>query len=85
MTKEPLQVLYHAQPFQPFVVRLADGGQIPVRQRECFAIGPRGGTIAVFQPDGSLNIINLAQVVALEILPESDAPAPTVVVQDAGQ
>jgi hypothetical protein len=75
MTLEALRQLYDAQPFRAFVVHLADGRQIPVRHREYLAIGPQGRTFVVYQPDESLNIIDLPMVTALEVRPESTAPA----------
>ena len=40
-------------------------------------IGPQGRTFAVYQPDESLNIIDLYLVTDLEVRPEGAAPAQT--------
>ena len=69
MTIEQLRNFYNAQPFQPFVMHLADGRAIPVHHREFMASAPSGRTITVFQPDDTLNIIDLLLVTDLEIKP----------------
>ena len=69
MTIEQIRTIYDAQPFQPFVVHLADGRKVPVRHREFIMAVPRGRTIVVCQPDGTLNIIDLLLVTDLEIRP----------------
>lgn len=67
MTIERFRELLDAQPFQPFTIHLADGREVPVVHREFVARGPMGRTVAVFQPDDSLNIIDLLLVTDLEI------------------
>jgi hypothetical protein len=71
MTIEKLRVLYDAQPFRPFIMHLADGRQIPVQHREFIAGAPSGRTVVVFQPDDSMNIIDLLLVTDLEVKPEA--------------
>ena len=53
-------------PFQPFIIHLADGRQIPVRHREFMASSPRGRTIVVYDQDDSFNIIDSLLVTSLE-------------------
>ena len=67
MTIRQIKQVFHAEPFQPFVFRLADGREVPVKSREFMAFSPRGRTIAVFQPDDSLNILDLHQVTDIEV------------------
>ena len=67
MTTDRLKELYNAQPFQPFVIHLADGRGIPVQHREFIMIAPSGRTIYVTQPDDSFNIIDLLLVTDLEL------------------
>jgi hypothetical protein len=67
MTIEKIRDLYHAQPFQPFIIHLADGRGIPVHHRDFMATAPSGRTVIVYQPDDSHNIIDLLLVTDLEV------------------
>lgn len=69
MTIEQLRTVYGAQPFRPFIIHLADGGEIPVHHREFLMTVPSGRTIIVAQPDDTLNIVDLLLVTDLEIKP----------------
>jgi hypothetical protein len=66
MTIERMRDAYNHQPFQPFVIRLADGRGIPVPHRDFMLTVPSGRTIIVVQPDDSFNIIDLLLVTDLE-------------------
>jgi hypothetical protein len=66
-TIEQLRIVYNAQPFQPFLVYLADGQNVPVRHREFLMPSPSGRTVIVYQPDDSFNIIDLLLVTDLEV------------------
>ena len=72
MTIEQLRDVFNAQPFQPFVMHLADGRAIPVHHRESIMSAPSGRTITVYQPDDTLNIIDLLLVTDLEIKPAAN-------------
>jgi hypothetical protein len=74
MTMEQLRKLYDGRPFRPFIIHLADGREIPVHHREYMAIGPQGRTFVVYQPDESLNIIDLYLVTDLEVRPNGAPP-----------
>ena len=67
MTIEKVRELYHAEPFQPFVIHLADGRRIPVVSREYISMAVSGRTIYVTQPDDTFNIIDLLLVTDLEL------------------
>lgn len=68
MTIERLRQVYEAQPFQPFIIHLADGREIPVLSREFILAPPTGRTVVVWQPENdALNIIDLLLVTNLEI------------------
>lgn len=67
MTIQKLRELYDAQPFQPFIIHLADGRQIRAHHREFIAISPSGRTIIVYQSDDSHNVIDLLLVTDLEV------------------
>jgi hypothetical protein len=72
MTIEKLRELYHAQPFRPFVIRLADGRAVPVNHRDFIMTAPSGRTVVVMQPDDTLNIIDLPLVTDLELKRRTD-------------
>jgi hypothetical protein len=55
MTIEQVKQLHNSAPFKPFIIHLADGRRIPVKQRELMATSPSGRTIVVYEPDGSFN------------------------------
>lgn len=67
MTIEQIRNLYQAHPFQPFVMHLADGRQIPVVHRDFIMSSPTGRTVIVYQPDESFNIVNTLLVTDLEV------------------
>jgi hypothetical protein len=72
MTIEQLRTVHNAQPFQPFVIHLADGREVPVHHREFILTVPSGRTIVVCQPDDTLNIVDLLLVTDLELKPASN-------------
>jgi hypothetical protein len=72
MTIEQLRNVYNAQPFRPFIIHLADGRQVPVHHREFITTVPSGRTVFVFQPDDTVNIIDLLLVTDLEFRPAGD-------------
>ena len=69
MTIERFRDFYDAQPFQPFVIHLADGRDIPVHHRDFVMAAPSGRTVVVQQPDDTLNVIDLLLVTDLEVRP----------------
>jgi hypothetical protein len=72
MTIEQLRTLYSSQPFQPFVIHLADGRAVPVHHREFMMTVPSGRTILVAQPDDTVNIIDLLLVTDIEFKPNGN-------------
>lgn len=72
MTIEQVRRCYDAQPFQPFVMHLADGREIKVPSREFMMTAPNGRTIAVYQPDSTVNVIDLLLVIDLELRPAAN-------------
>ena len=74
MTIEQLRNFYNAQPFQPFFMHLADGRTIPVHHPRFMAAAPSGRTITVYQPDDTLNVVDLLLVTDLEIKPITSGP-----------
>jgi hypothetical protein len=69
MTIDRLRNFYNAKPFQPFVMHLADGRVIPVLHPEYMASAPSGRTVTVYQPDDTMNVIDLLIVTDLEVKP----------------
>jgi hypothetical protein len=69
-TVERLREVNEALPFQPFVIHLADGKEIPVHHREFMMTVPRGRTVVVCQPDGRLKFLDILMITNLEIRPE---------------
>jgi hypothetical protein len=67
MILKKIRDLYDAQPFRPFLIHLADGRSLPVVHREFIAHAPSRRTMAVYQPDDSLNIVDLLLVTDIEI------------------
>ena len=55
-----------ARPFQPFILHLADGREMPVRHPEFTMPPPVGRTIVVYQPDRSMGILDLLLVAEIE-------------------
>jgi hypothetical protein len=66
MTVEQLRNAYNAQPFQPFAIHLADGRHISVASKEYIVAAPSGRTIVVFQPDDTMNVIDVLLITDLE-------------------
>lgn len=67
MTSERIRELWKTEPFKKFTMHLADGRKILVHHREFLAISPSGRTVHVYQPDDSLNIVDLLLVTDLEV------------------
>ncbi|HET6882776.1 MAG TPA: hypothetical protein VFI31_21590 [Pirellulales bacterium] len=72
MTIEQVQKFYNAQPFQPFVLHVADGREIPVNGREFMASAPNGRTIVVFQADSTADHLDLLLVTGIEVKPATN-------------
>ncbi|HQU47454.1 MAG TPA: hypothetical protein PK867_31915 [Pirellulales bacterium] len=70
MTIDKIRNFYDAEPFQPFVMHLADGRQVPVHYRELMAAAPSGRTVSVYQPDDTLNVVDLWLVNDIEARPD---------------
>lgn len=62
-----LQKLNDAEPFQPFLIHMADGRKIPVKHREFMALSPSGRTAYVYQMNDDSNVIDVALVTSLEL------------------
>ncbi len=63
---EQIRKAHRAQPFVPFVLHLANGREILVREREFMLFPPRSRTIAVYVTDDACSIIDPLLVTGLE-------------------
>ncbi len=57
----------HRQPFQPFVMRLADGRSLPVPHPDFVAVGPR--RIVVVAEDDTWTVVEPLRIVSLDQVP----------------
>jgi hypothetical protein len=58
----------HRQPFQPFVIRLADGRSLPVAHPDFVALGSR--RIVVVAEDDTWTVIEPLLIVSLDKMPK---------------
>jgi hypothetical protein len=63
---EQVRRAYRAEPFVPFVLHLADGRKIPVRERFFMALPPGSRTITVAVSDDAFDFIDARLVTDLE-------------------
>jgi hypothetical protein len=66
VTTDKFKATLHTEPFVPFVVHLAEGRSIPVNHREFAILAPSGRTVVIFQPDDTMNMVDLLLVTDLE-------------------
>jgi len=69
-SKEQLQTMMRAQPFEPFVVRLSSGLEFTVRHPDFVAYSPDGTEMSLYDP--KIHLIDLLLVELLE--PVSSQP-----------
>jgi hypothetical protein len=67
MTIEQLRRVHRAQPFEPFVLRTADGREFKVSHPEVLSISPVGRTIVVMTPDGAHEVLDLLLVASIHV------------------
>ena len=67
MNIEGIREVLHRQPFEPFVIRLADGRSLPVPHRDFVALMPR--RIVVGAEDNSWSLIEPLMIVSLDSMP----------------
>jgi hypothetical protein len=68
MTIEKMRELIHAQPFEPFVVHLAEGRNVSINHPDFVSSSPTGRVIHVFHGTGDAStFIDVLLVTALEI------------------
>jgi hypothetical protein len=67
MTKEALSQAIHRVPFQPFVLRLADGRAVRVPHHDFISMHPTGRTVIVYGRDEDLEILDVMLVTGLQL------------------
>jgi hypothetical protein len=58
----------HKQPFEPFIIRLADGRSLTIRHPDFVAVTPR--RVIVGAEDDSWSIVEPLMIVSLDSLPK---------------
>jgi len=69
VTIEQVRTTLATRPFQPFMVRMADGRQFPIPHPDFLSMSPAGRTAVIFNPDGSASIGDLLLLTELELSP----------------
>ena len=70
MTIEQLRRVINTQPFEPFVIDMADGREVSVQHPELIAISPQGRTCVVWEDDAeAFGVIDLLLVTQLKVRP----------------
>ena len=72
MTMQAIKEAAYADPFRPFILRLADGPTVKVGHPDYIAFGPKGRTVVVYGSNESFRVIDVMLVTELDI-PESRA------------
>jgi hypothetical protein len=71
--KADISKLVHANPFVPFTIHLADGGQLRVSTVDHIAVPPTGGRIFVFGDDDRYDVISALLITRLTVDREAEA------------
>jgi hypothetical protein len=66
MTIEAIREAVNAEPFKPFRLRLAGGPAVTVQHPDYIALGPKGRTVIVYQPDESYKVLDTFLISELE-------------------
>jgi hypothetical protein len=67
MTKEGLSKAMRRTPFQPFVLRLADGRAVRVPHQDFISMHPTGRTVIVYGQNEDLEILDVMLVTGLQL------------------
>jgi hypothetical protein len=68
MTLEEFRKVWRAEPFQPFIINVADGRNVYVARSQYASRSYSGQTVFVYLPDDSFEFIELSQVASLTVL-----------------
>ena len=67
MTKEALSKAVTRNPFQPFVLRLANGRAVRVPHHDCISMHPTGRTVIVYGQNEDLEILDAMLITGLQL------------------
>jgi hypothetical protein len=67
MTTEQFQATLHQNPFQPFIIRMADGRAFEVRHRDFVSRSPSGRTVIVHHDNENYSVLDLLLMSELEV------------------
>jgi hypothetical protein len=67
MKVDEVRSMLHRQPFQPFVIHMADGRRTPVKHMDFVLLAPSGREIIVYQPDNSWQVLDVPLITRLEV------------------
>ena len=67
MDIEGIREVLHRQPFEPFLIRLADGRSLPVPHRDFVALMPE--RVVVGAEDNSWSLLEPLMIVSLDSMP----------------
>lgn len=73
MSLGQLRNIHRAQPFQPFMIRMADGRAFLVKHPDYLSHSPSGRTVIVHHEDDSYSILDVLLMTELEVV----SPIPT--------
>jgi hypothetical protein len=65
MTKQALQGALDRQPFEPFVLHIADGREVDVPARDFVSMHPAGRTVVVYRDEEDLEILDVMLITGL--------------------
>jgi hypothetical protein len=74
MTTEQLRTAQRTTPFQPFIIRMADGRTFSVPHPDFLSISPAGRTVVIFNVDGSANVLDRLLMTELELSAPASSP-----------
>jgi hypothetical protein len=67
MKEDEVRSMLQRQPFQPFVIHVADGGAVPVKHVDFVFLAPNGREVIVYQPNGTWQVLDVPLITRLEI------------------
>ncbi|MCI0534257.1 MAG: hypothetical protein L0Z50_03410 [Verrucomicrobiales bacterium] len=68
MTHQEIKKAAGRRPFRPFAIRLSDGEVVAVQREQEIAINPHNRkTVVVFDTDGTVRVLDVAQVTELAL------------------
>jgi hypothetical protein len=69
MTTEQFQATLHQNPFQPFIIHMADGRAFEVQHRDFVSRSPSGRTVIVHHDNENYSVLDLLLMSELEVQP----------------